>query len=425
MVRRTRRERKVDKKRSLTVVLVCCIVILLVILSGCSSSRKQGKSSQEKEKSPQTEGSEEGGTKTATRAHERIAFIKDGDVWTMKPDGSDKKQLTNTPNYEFSLSFSETAKRIWFVKTTATKWEELPTGEVWNMKIDGTDAKRITAGQMKVRFATVCPNGRKIGISIVKAIPETKPGGQAGDTADLWIMDANTPDQTEASKHVALSDDLAASPDMGREGSTFCAWSPDSKKIVFTFKADESASLGISTRQIYIANKDGSDKKKIGGGMDHPAFSPNGKYIAAEQGMHWDTIGLKAITTSGEDYKEIVPIPTGDLYSVSKPVWIVDTKVAYTLTTHPAQPAESTTTLYSSDLGTLDKTAIVAQEKLKGTVKNLAVSFSEKKIVFDVEYFYAQGGEKTYYIWIVNADGGDPTKITTGPEDMGPIWIKE
>lgn len=411
-----------DRKKPFAFALVCCIAVLFFVFSGCSFLPKQGKSPRKGGEAVQKATSS-----SPTRGgSERIAFSKDGDVWTMKPDGSDKKQLTNTSEYEFSLSFSKKAGRIWFIRTTSTKWEKLPTGEVWSMKVDGEDVKRITTGQMKIRFAAVSPDGKKIGISLTKMIPELYPGGPAGETSDLWIMDANAPDQTEASEHIALSDDLAADGgEMGREGSTFCAWSPDSKKIAFTFKDDGSASLGISTRKIYIANKDGSDRKQIGASMDQPAFSPSNKYIAAPKGMHWDTIGLQAITTSGEDYKEIVPMPTGELYSVGKPAWLDNTRVVYSLTTHPSQQEASTTTLYSSNLKTSTQTSVVTKDKVKGSAKNPAVDFTGKKIVFEVEHFYAQGGETTSYIWIVNADGGSLTQITSGPEDTGPIWIEE
>lgn len=422
MARNSGKNRRIGRSILATIVLICSLAVILPAISGCSLFRKTKKSATETTQKEKTEAS----SKKGTKAEEGIAFIKDGDIWTMKPDGSEKKQLTKTKNYEFSLSFSEKGKRIWFIRTTDGEQQEVSAGEVWSMKIDGSDAKRITTGQTKIGFAAVSPNGQKIGVSLIKSVPEIYPGGPAGETADVWIMDANASEQTEASSHTALSDDLAPQGDeMGREGSTFCSWSPDSKKIAFTFKADQSGSLGISTRKVYIANNNGSDRKEIGGGMDHPVFSPDGKYIAAERGEHWDTIGLKAITTSGEDYKEIVPVPTGELYSVSTPAWINNNNVTYPLTTHPAKTDESTTTLYSANLETLAKTEIVTQSKVKGTITNPKVNFDEKKIVFEVEHLSAQGGETTSDVWTVNADGSDSSKISAGSADAGPIWVKK
>jgi len=409
-----------DGKKVFKLISVCVFAILLLIVSGCCSFWPRQDTSKPKKTIDET-----GQNKKVKRQSERIAFIKDGDIWTMKSDGSDKKQITNTQEYEFSISYSPKAGRIWFIK--AKEIVDFPMGEVWSIKVDGTDEKRITAGQLKIRFAAVSPDGLKIGISHIKEIPEIYPGGPAGETSNVWIMDATAQDQTEEDYHIALSDDLNAvdNTDMGREGSTFCAWSPDSDQMAFTFKPDQSSSLGISSRSIYIAGKDGSGRKEIGGSMGHPTFSPNGEYIAGDNGMHWDTIGLKAITTTGEDYKQIEPIPTNDLYSVGKPAWIGNNKITYALTTHPPQGEQSTTTLYLSNLDGLDKATVVPQPEVEGTIRNPAINFTENKIVFEIEHFYQQGGEKTYYIWIVNEDGSGLKKLTTGPEDTEPTWIKE
>lgn len=356
----------------------------------------------------------------------RIAYVKDGNIWTMKPDGGDKKQITSMkPNEKaYSLSYSQTAQRIWFIRAYTFMAESIPLGDVFSVKTDGTDMKQVTSG-LKASFAAVSPDGEKIGVCVSKTIPNVYPSGQSGDTWDLWIMNANGKEQTASASHVDVSGDLPASGIGGREGAFYCSWSSD-EKIVFTFKGDTSGSLGISTRQLYTANKDGSNRQKIAGSMDHPVFSRNGKYIAAEFGAHFNMIGIKAITTAGADYKEVLAVPTtGELYAAARPCWQgeTDTRVVYTVTTHPANLANQTTTLYVCALSNLNKTAIVNQSQVGGPPSKPQAQPLGTKIVFQAGKTGEVIDVRNASIWIVDISGSGLKQLTSGLDDRDPIWI--
>ena len=71
---------------------------------------------------------------------DRIAFQRDGDIWTMNPDGSGPVNLTNTETYEGCPWFSGDATRIAFDGLRDEK------SDVFAINADGSDLRRLTTG---------------------------------------------------------------------------------------------------------------------------------------------------------------------------------------------------------------------------------------------------------------------------------------
>jgi TolB protein len=87
-----------------------------------------------------------------------IAFVRltggNFEVFTIRPDGSGLKQLTNTPGNEAHLSWSPDGERIIFTSTRMGFKDEAlytgapqPYGEIFTMKADGTDLEQLTDDQ--------------------------------------------------------------------------------------------------------------------------------------------------------------------------------------------------------------------------------------------------------------------------------------
>jgi TolB protein len=87
-----------------------------------------------------------------------IAFIRkiDGnfEVFTIRPDGKDLRQLTNSPGNEAHLAWSPDGQRLAFASTRMGFKDEAlysgapqPYGEIFVMRYDGTQLEQLTDNQ--------------------------------------------------------------------------------------------------------------------------------------------------------------------------------------------------------------------------------------------------------------------------------------
>jgi len=186
----------------------------------------------------------------AVQAQERIAYVAAGtdnnlNIWSMKTDGTDPKQLTKTAANDGDPSFSPDGGRIAFVSSRDGN------SEIYVMNADGTNQKRLTNNTVIDWDPTWSPDGSKI------VFVSFRDG-----SADVFTMDA------DGSNPVNLSNFPG-----GNE--TEPMFSPDGKRIVFRGLRDGKI-------EIYIMNADGSDQKALtdSPGIDtEPAFSPDGSKI--------------------------------------------------------------------------------------------------------------------------------------------------
>ena len=113
---------------------------------------------------------------------DRIAFslqspgANDEDLYVMAADGSGVMRLTDDPAYEYAPAWSPDGSRIAFIRD----------GNVWVMRSDGTDARQLTSGLL-ADAPTWTPDGRRIAFVVTS-------GGVM--TADenrrfLWLVDAD------------------------------------------------------------------------------------------------------------------------------------------------------------------------------------------------------------------------------------------
>jgi Tol biopolymer transport system component len=306
-------------------------------------------------------------------------------------------------------------------------YESVGVGDVWSIKMDGSDPKQITRG-IKARFVSVSPDGKKIAVSVVRERSDIESlQGQPIETSDMWLMDAETTGQTASSSHIDLSGDLKMSQVGGRDGATFADWSSQSDKLVFTYKPDSSASVGISTKELYIVNTDGKDRKKIATGVDYPSFLPNSESIAVAFGVHWDIMGLKIIDSSGTDQKEIEPIPTTIQVSIGKPfaLWYqIDPQVLYVASVQEGGGATPGTTVYLADTKTGEKKALCFSPDVTDPFSIPSASVYTQRIVLQRGISGMQGSNNAT-IWTVKLDGSELKQLTDGPGDTEPILFEE
>lgn len=182
-------------------------------------------------------------------AQERIAYVAtvdtNADIWSMKTDGSDPKQLTNNAAWDTDPSFSPDGGKIAFVSSRDGN------SEIYVMNADGSDQKRLTNNTVTDQDPSWSPDGSKI---VFVSFRDT--------SADVFTMNADGSNPVNLSKFPA-----------GNE--TEPVFSPNGKKIAFRGLRDGGL-------EIYIMNDDGTEQTALtdSSGIDtEPAFSPDGSKI--------------------------------------------------------------------------------------------------------------------------------------------------
>jgi dipeptidyl aminopeptidase/acylaminoacyl peptidase len=99
----------------------------------------------------------------AEGGNERIAFSNDStgdhDVYTMRPDGSDQKNLTNSPGvYDYHVHVSPDGSQIVFERAPTVGFE----ADIWVMNADGSGMHKITNHPANDRHPSWHPDSERI-----------------------------------------------------------------------------------------------------------------------------------------------------------------------------------------------------------------------------------------------------------------------
>jgi Tol biopolymer transport system component len=224
------------------------------------------------------------------------------DLFLMRPDGSQRRNISNTPDTEEAAPrFSPDGKRILFriLRKNATinhdRWGFQGTAAICD-----PDGRNLTVlgKEGTYPWASWSPDGRQLlclankGILIadiekraaVRELPRKgifkqlfwSPDGRwfcgvANHQGESWTvvrMDAETGEINRVRQFQNCTPD----------------WSPDSKKIIFSSRpAGQAANDGYGWTQLWVANGDGSEPQLVYGEEGFHiyggAFSPDGKYI--------------------------------------------------------------------------------------------------------------------------------------------------
>lgn len=183
-------------------------------------------------------------------------------------NGKIVKKLTNMPGYDAEATVNYKTNRLIY---TSMESGDL---DLWSMKPDGTGKKQLTTKRGYDGGAVFSRDGKKI---VWRANHPTTPEGMARYDAllkenltapmkmELWVSDADGGNARQITKN-----------NCANFAPTF---TPDGKKIVFSSNQHKCDGRDF---ELYMVNLDGTGQEQItnfGGFSSFPEFSPDGKKL--------------------------------------------------------------------------------------------------------------------------------------------------
>lgn len=185
----------------------------------------------------------------------RIAFHKydgthDDEIYTVSPNGSGLKQLTDSPRQDYSPAWSPDGSKIVYSKYRN------PDTELFILDTQTGRSTRLTYNDIPDNDPAFSPDGSKVAFVSFR-------GTQDGSNADIFVMDASGGGVKR----------LTDTPGVREESP---AWSPDGSKIAFEGKSDNIWVMDASDGSGQTNLTPGSARS----GDGEPSWSPDGSRVA-------------------------------------------------------------------------------------------------------------------------------------------------
>ncbi len=271
------------------------------------------------------------------------------DLYYMTTNGSDKIQLTSTNAQEFNPVWTNN-HRILFIST------EGGSAQIWSIKPDGSEKKKISEFDGDINGFSISPDETKIlFISEVKVDKLTAdiypdlPKASGKIITDLMYRHWDSWEDGYYS-HIFVADLINGKVENPRDimpgepydspmkpfsGMEEIAWTPDGKSIAYTCKKLTGKEYAFSTNSdIYLFNLENGNVKNLTDGMPgydkQPVFSPDGSkmiWLSMERAgfeADKDRIFMLDLATNEKTY-----LDPGFDYSAENISWTPDGKTLY------------------------------------------------------------------------------------------------
>ena len=196
------------------------------------------------------------------------AVYPDYDIFTARPDGSDLKQLTNTPGYDAETTITLDGKKLVF---TSMRDGDL---DIYTMNADGTDVRRVTnelgydGGPFwsydgkQIVYRANHPQTERAKADYLRLLKQNLIRPTA---LEIWVMNADGSNKRQVTRNGKAN-----------FGPYFF---PDGKRIIFASNMDDPGGRNFD---LYKINVDGSGLERLTFNSTFdgfPMFSPDGKKI--------------------------------------------------------------------------------------------------------------------------------------------------
>jgi Tol biopolymer transport system component len=229
---------------------------------------------------------------------------EDEEIFSMKPDGSDRKRLTNNGVSDSDPAVSANGRWVVFEREVGG------TDEIFKMRANGTRVKRLTknsGSSIEDADPAWSPSGNRIvfvsdrGASTL-LVYTMRANGNDVDPVTAASLEDSSPHWSPDGKWIAFTRFLGGDPDSAiclvrpNGNNDHCItgaffdfvsdpdWSPNSKLI--TFEGEEQDDVWIGDN-VFVVQRNGMDLVRLTSRDDSPgdpAFSPTGKKIIYENG---------------------------------------------------------------------------------------------------------------------------------------------
>ena len=378
------------------------------------------------------------------------------ELFVMKADGSDNRQLTTTVKSENNARWINEGKEIAY----------LLDGQIWVMGKDGSNAKQISKYEAGISEFTFSPDGKKI--LFISSVPSGKKPKEIWPDLDKAngrmisdLMYRHWDHFVEEIPHPFIADfdgkELAnitdilekepfESPTLPLSGIEQLSWSPDGTKILYASRKLTGVKYAFSTNtDIYLYDIAAKTHENLTEGMmgydTDPLFSPDGKSLAwismERDGYEADK---KRLFIMNLESREKTELTTDYLYNIETITWMADGSGLYFTSC-----VKALTGVYSVNLSdkAIRKVAegqcdfdgvMLAGEKLITTYKSMSmpneivsinpadgvftqISFENKHLLDQIkmgrveERWIKTVDNKDMHMWIVYPPDFDSTKV--------------
>ncbi|MGL4411981.1 MAG: alpha/beta fold hydrolase [Bacteroidales bacterium] len=268
------------------------------------------------------------------------------ELFTMKIDGSDKRQITKSANSESQARWIEGGKRIVFISS------EGGSRQLWAMNSDGSSRIKISDEEGGVNGFIFSPDEKqvilikevKFGERVVDKYPDLpKANAQLHSDVmykhwDEWVETIPHPfiAKFDGNSITDAKDILEGQPfecpTKPHGGIEQLSWSPDGKRVAYSCRKKVGLAYSLSTNtDIYVYNLETNKTINISEGMmgydTEPKFSPDGNQIAwlsmERDGYESDLKRLFVMNLSDGSKRNVLP---NHDYNIDAFEWSKDSK---------------------------------------------------------------------------------------------------
>jgi Tol biopolymer transport system component len=396
-----------------------------------------------------------------------IAFTLNGRIYRMRPDGSRQQRLGVGDHADWSPN----GRRIVF-----TVWQTNGRGDVYVMNADGSNRRRLMntprADESRPAWS---PGGAKIAFQRGRSVWLMDRDGSdqrriaRNASAPAWSPGGSflTFSRLRTTEHFDIPESASGIFTMRRDGNGVTrvltpefdrdvTFSPDGTHMAFT------SVRPFSQSGVYVADADGTNESFLHSG-ESPAWSPDGSQVILR-----DADGLYVVYANGTDALKLSsPVDAdGDaLQGVVDPAWRPDGAAVSFVAAEPDGCAE----VYTMELDGENVTPVTAAAcapqvgeydwapggasivfagstcvdfECTGRIFSAPVpggvptelTAAEADVDHDVEPAISPDGTKIAFtrfdfsglaswdVWVMNVDGSNETKLTSGGADLAPAW---